>query len=86
MSYFVCTSVTNSSNIPGEREMGRGPTAAVLDEVADWSVLATEDKSWLVGFGCTATRLAFSRGGSPQQLSQLPGQKDCEYDLRASGA
>ena len=48
----------------GEREMGCGPTVAVLDEVADWSVLATEDKSWLVGFGCTATRLAFFRGGS----------------------
>ena len=37
----------------------------MLDEVADWSVLATADKSWLVGFGCTATRLAFLRGGSP---------------------
>ena len=39
------TRATNSSNIPGEREMGCGPTGAVLDEVADWSVLATEDES-----------------------------------------
>ena len=45
--------------------MGCGPTAAVLNEVEDWSVLATEDNSWLVGFGCSATRLAFFREGSP---------------------
>ena len=35
--------------------MGCGPTGAVLYRVAEWSVLATEDESWLVGFGCTAT-------------------------------
>ena len=45
------------SNIPGERAMGCGPTGAVLYRVAEWSVLATEDESWLVGFGCTATHL-----------------------------
>ena len=44
--------------------MGCGPTGAVLVKVADWSVLATEE-SWLVGFGCTATRLDFFWGGSP---------------------
>ena len=48
---------TNWSNIPGEREMGCGPTGAVLYRVAEWSVLATEDESWLVGFGCAATHL-----------------------------
>ena len=48
---------TNWSNIPGEREMGCGPTGAVLYRVAEWSGLATEDESWLVGFGCTATHL-----------------------------
>ena len=32
--------------IPGEREMGCGPTGAVLYRVAEWSVLATEDESW----------------------------------------
>ena len=39
--------------------MGCGPTGAVLDRVADWSVLTTEDEPRLVGFGCTATRLDF---------------------------
>ena len=34
---------TTWSNIPGEREMGCGPTGAVLYRVAEWSVLATED-------------------------------------------
>ena len=35
------------------------------NRVADWSVLAKEDDSQLVGFGCKATRLDFFRGGSP---------------------
>ena len=45
--------------------MGCGSTGAVLDRVVDWSVLTTEDESWLAGFGCTAARLDFLRGGSP---------------------
>ena len=45
--------------------MGCDPTGAVLDRGADWSVLATEDESRLVGFGCKATRLDFFWGGSP---------------------
>ena len=44
--------------------MGCGSTGAVLVKVADWSVLATEE-SWLVGFGCAATRLELFWGGSP---------------------
>ena len=59
------TRATNWSNVPGEREMGCGSTEAVLDRVVDWSVLTTEDESWLAGFGCTAARLDFLRGGSP---------------------
>ena len=45
--------------------MGCGSTGAVLDRVVDWSVLTTEDESWLAGFGCTAACLDFLRGGSP---------------------
>ena len=45
--------------------MGCDQTGAVLDRGADWSVLATEDESRLVGFGHKATSLDFLWGGSP---------------------
>ena len=44
--------------------MGCGSTEAVLDRVADWLVLTTEDKPWVAGVGCTAARLDFFLGGS----------------------
>ena len=56
---------TNWPNIPEKREMGCDQTGAVLDRGADWSVLATEDESRLVGLGHKATSLDFLWGGSP---------------------
>ena len=62
--------------------MDCGSTGTALDGVADWSVLG----AGLAGVGCTAARLDFFREVHPEQLMQLPWQKDCGDELSALGA